>query len=356
MKLQGHELLFKAIIGSQAYGTNIETSDTDYKGVFIQDPKDLYLNGYKDEIQITKDEVYYEIGKFIKSCAGGNPTCLELLFSPERCIVHNTPAFQKLIDNRDKFLTKNLRHSFSNYAFDQIRKATGTNKKMNWDKEKMTRKTVEDMCSVYSFPDDTFKTNGIKLEKWLNDNNLESKDCGLVKIEHFRDCYLLFANEKFKYKGITSGENANEVSLSQIEKEDRPVAMLFFHMDAYSRHCKEYREYQEWLEKRNEDRYVETIKHKQKIDGKNMLHCIRLIETAMDIPILKTIKIERDNKDFLISIRKGKHDLQKLIDKSEKDVEEMKKLFMESDLPNKFIEKEFLDDYITETRLKYYEN
>ena len=29
-------LIFKALVGSRAYGTNNENSDTDYKGVYIQ--------------------------------------------------------------------------------------------------------------------------------------------------------------------------------------------------------------------------------------------------------------------------------------------------------------------------------
>lgn len=33
--------IFKAIVGSQAYGTNIPTSDTDYKGVYMQSEDDL---------------------------------------------------------------------------------------------------------------------------------------------------------------------------------------------------------------------------------------------------------------------------------------------------------------------------
>ncbi len=54
MKIQGHEVIFKALIGSHAYGTNVEGSDYDYKGVYIQDPKDVYVNGYKEQLDISK--------------------------------------------------------------------------------------------------------------------------------------------------------------------------------------------------------------------------------------------------------------------------------------------------------------
>ena len=69
MKINGHTIIFKAIVGSQSYGTNLPTSDIDYKGVFLQDPYDKYINGYRDEIIINKDEKYFELEKFLTSCS-----------------------------------------------------------------------------------------------------------------------------------------------------------------------------------------------------------------------------------------------------------------------------------------------
>jgi len=44
MEIRGHKLLLKALVGSQAYGTAIPESDRDYRGVYIQDPEDVYVN------------------------------------------------------------------------------------------------------------------------------------------------------------------------------------------------------------------------------------------------------------------------------------------------------------------------
>jgi hypothetical protein len=41
-------------------------------------------------------------------------------------------------------------------------------------------------------------------------------------------------------------------------------------------------EYQEWLQKRNLQRWVDVKSHDQKIDGKNMMHCYRLVQMARD--------------------------------------------------------------------------
>jgi predicted nucleotidyltransferase len=357
MKIQGHTILFKTIVGSQSYGTNVEGSDIDYKGVFIQDPYDKYMNGYRDELEINKDEKYFELEKFLLSCSTGNPTLLELLYAPEHCIVHITDTFKQILEFKHLFLTKNLRHSFANYAKDQVRKASGLEKKMNWEKDRTERKSVEDMCSVYSFPkqdEKMFETNAIKLSQFLAQNNFLIENCGLSKIDHFRDSYLLFNSTTYIYRGITTGEDANDVCLSEIEIGAKPVGILFFHKDAYSQHCKYYKEYQEWLEKRNTERYVDIQGHGQQIDGKNILHNIRIIETAMEIPTDKTINIFRPNREYLIDIRRGKYDLQTLMDKSENDLEVMYELFKNSDLPDKFEHQEMIKEFIDKTRSDFF--
>lgn len=55
------KLIFKCIVGSQAYGTAIPTSDTDHKGVYCQTPDELLGFNYKEQIEVGKDEVYYEV-------------------------------------------------------------------------------------------------------------------------------------------------------------------------------------------------------------------------------------------------------------------------------------------------------
>ena len=370
MKIKGHEIIFKTLVGSHSYGTNIEGSDEDFKGVYIQDPQDVYVNGYKEQLDISKDETYYEIERFLSLCQTGNPTMLELLYAPKECIEYISPIFQKVVDNRDIFMTKALRFSFGGYAIEQIKKAGGLQKKMNWEKEKIVRKSVEDMCAVYCLEDvnKEYKSSAIPLTKWLDSSGYKKEYCGLVKLEHFRDCYLLFHdstqwtsdNPRYKdteqtviFNGIASGEDANDVCVSEIPKYMAPKAMLFFHRDAYSVHCKEYREYTAWLAKRNTQRYVDIEGHGQQIDGKNLLHCVRLIETAMEIPASKAINVKRPNAEYLIGIRKGKQDLKTLLAKCEDDLKKLDDLFLNSDLPDK-VDKARIDKLIKGIKTDYY--
>ena len=74
--------------------------------------------------------------------------------------------------------------------------------------------------------------------------------------------------------------------------------------------------------------------HGQKIDGKNMLHCIRLLQCANDILDLKTINVRVKNPEYLLSIRHGKVSLEELLESARNQIKGLKQKFEDSDLPH----------------------
>ena len=341
MKIENHKLLFKAIVGSHSYGTDIEGSDIDYKGVFIQDPEDVLINGYIPQIEVSKDEVYFEVGRFLSLCETANPTVLELLFTPRDCVVYKDRLFNYILKHQDKFLTKKCKHSFGGYAVQQIRKARGLDKKMNWEKDKTVRKDILDFCYVHR------GCGSIPVKDWLEEMGLEQKDMGLVAINHMRKCYgMLFdmheTNKDFKPLGIARNLlTSNDVVLTSIPKtmeQNVDSFLLYFNKEGYSSHCRDYKEYQDWLKNRNTQRYVDIEAHGQQIDGKNMLHCMRLIETAIEIPQEKSINVRRPNSKYLIEIRKGKHNLEEILQVCEQKLLQMDDAYDISDLPDECVE------------------
>jgi hypothetical protein len=323
-----NKIIFKAIVGSQSYGTSIPTSDIDIKGVYIQDEAEILGFGYKEQLNVTKDETYYEIRRFLELLETANPTVLELLFSPDECVLVKEPEFQILIDNRDKFLTKKCLHSFGGYAVAQIKKARGLNKKMNWEKEKITRKTPLDF--IYGY--DNGKTFPIK--DWLDRNNYIQENCGLIGLNHFRDCYALYYDESgaIGFRGLAV-EESNDIRLSSIPKEIDSKMIIFYNKDGYSMHCKDYKQYQEWLDNRNTQRYVDIEGHNQQIDGKNLLHCRRLLDTAIEIAKEGVLRVKRPNADYLLKIRKGEVDLDTIINEAEKDIKILDEAYKVCTLP-----------------------
>jgi predicted nucleotidyltransferase len=338
------KLIYKVIVGSQAYGTNTPESDIDYKGVYIQDPLDILAFGYKPQIEVTKDECYFEIRRFLELLQTANPTVLELLFTPEDCIIIKDPIMDLIFQHKEKFITKKCLKSFSGYAVDQIKKARGLDKKMNW--KGMTRKKPIDFCYVVVVEGKT-----INLKKWLNDNSLVQENCGLAKIDHFRDCYSLYYSNDVQYKGICK-TNGNTIRLSSIVKGDKMIAVMYYNKDGYTVHCKKYKEYSIWKRERNTQRYVDIEGHNQQIDGKNLLHCRRLIDTAIDIGKTGNIQVRRPNAEYLISIRKGKVDLETIISDAERDIKELDILFKNSNLPT-YVDSNFVNDLLKEIRTKF---
>jgi predicted nucleotidyltransferase len=386
LKSPGAKPLLLVIRGSHAYGTNVETSDTDYAGVFIQSLDDILGNGYKEQINDDKNDiVIYEIKRFLNLLASNNPTVLELLNTPEDCVVYKHPIFDEVLNNKDKFITKICAKSFGGYGKMQIQKAKGQNKKQNWEKDKVTRKDVLDFVYVIE------GEKSITWKKW-NDGHLRekynNKFCGVVNIPNAKDVYAVYydlkaemahsnilqedVRESYKqslkdsgmpmglgYKGLVkTGEGlniaeSNALRLSSIPKGETPICNIFYNKDGYSQHCKEFKEYQEWLENKNETRWVDVKSHGQKIDGKNMMHSKRLMSMAREIAEVKGINVRRDDAEYLISIRRGKIDLQTLINEVEKEIVEIDELFANSNLPDK-VDESFVNELLIKIRKNIY--
>jgi len=360
-------IIFKTKVGSHAYGTNIEGSDEDFKGVYIQSLEDIAINGYVEQINTTKDETYYELRRFIELCQSANPTVLELLYSPKDCIITKHPVFDLILEHKDIFLTKKCKYSFGGYAYAQIEKAKGLEKKMNWEASEMTRKTPLDFCYIIT------PLGAKPLKDWLHTQKGKAnwqENYGVSVVDKCKDLYFIYPDKtggELGYHGIVSTKTklawqeldeeeeviSNDLCLSSIPKDQMHLGtVMSYSKDSYTRHCKMYREYTEWLKKRNVQRYVDIENHGQRIDGKNLLHCYRLIETAIEIAQQKTINVRRPNAEFLIEIRKGKHNLDTLLNGASEKIEVMNKIFDKCDLPHS-CDMKFCKELITKIRLKY---
>jgi predicted nucleotidyltransferase len=338
----GNTIIFGCIVGSHAYGTNVEGSDEDRKWVYVQSHIDLFINGYRPQIELSKDEVAYELSRFLELALKANPTILELLFSPEDCILYKHPSFDKLLNIKRQFLTKQCRLSFGGYAISQIEKARGLDKKMNWEKEKTVRKTVLDFCywieqAINPRLNDNYQSAPIKTV--FSETQLAKM--ALSAIPNTRGLYNVFCDVRYVFHGIAD-ETSNDIRTQEVPRDAVNCGMLFFNKDAYSIHCKEYNEYTNWLQKRNTQRYVDIEGHGQMIDGKNLLHCVRLIEMAIDIAEKKELVVRRPNAEFLKEIRHGKHNLNEILEHAKEGIDKLDEAFNTRLLPERFPAESFL--------------
>jgi hypothetical protein len=109
---------------------------------------------------------------------------------------------------------------------------------------------------------------------------------------------------------------------------------MYFNRSGYSTYCKEYREYWDWVDNRNNERYENTKSHGKDYDSKNMMHVFRLLEMAIEIGKEKKVNVKRPNRDFLLEIKAGKYGYEELLKMAEQKQAEMEVAFENSDLPD----------------------
>ena len=123
--------IYEILYGSDAYGTTMEDSDNDIRGILLPTIDEcLSMKDLKD-VRIHNDEedrVMYPIQKFFRLAVKSNPSVFEWFFVPENCIKIMTPSGKLIRDNRKLFLSKELYHRFKGFAhseFASLTKLTG---------------------------------------------------------------------------------------------------------------------------------------------------------------------------------------------------------------------------------------
>lgn len=326
--LKTHNLiLFEAISGSRAFGLETENSDTDIRGVYFLPKEEFFGLNYIPQVSNeTNDVTYYEIGRFVELLQKNNPNILEILASPEDCILQNHPLMDLL--KPEDFLSKLCKDTFAGYAVSQIKKAKGLHKKIlnPIDKE---RKSILDFCFVLR------NQGSVSLKKWLSENRLAQERCGMANIEHTKGMFAIFydLSGDLKYKGIIQHEEANQISVSSVPKGEKPLGYLFCNQDAYSTYCKDYREYWKWVSERNEDRYNVNQQHGQNYDSKNMMHTIRLLQTCEQIFKTNSLNIRVENRSELLDIKAGHWPYDAVMRKAEQMIKSIEHHYTTSSLP-----------------------
>ncbi|GAA4443538.1 hypothetical protein GCM10023188_44430 [Pontibacter saemangeumensis] len=338
-------LLFECISGSRAYGLSTPTSDTDIRGVFVLPEEDYFGLNYVEQLSIeSNDIVYYELRRFVELLAKNNPNMLELLSMPEDSILYQHPLYNRF--KPQNFLSKLCKDTFAGYALTQVKKAKGLNKKIVNPVEP-ERKSVMDFCYVAQ------GQGSVPVQEFLEQQGLQQEDCGLARIPHMPDLYAVFHEPNTRLRGIVQSEESNDVSLSSIPKGLQPLAVMSFNKNAYSTYCKEYKEYWDWVEKRNNARYENTLSHGKNYDAKNLMHTFRLLDMAEEIASQGEIIVRRPNRDFLLQIKAGAFEYAELLAIAEEQIAKMDALYATSDLPEE-PDMLLLNELLVEVRKSFY--
>lgn len=382
-------ILYQYVRGSHLYGLNNVNSDIDTGGVYYEPIEHVIGLGldYSDEISDDKhDNVIYELQKFFNLLRTSNPTMLESLFVDDEHVIFEHPVMEEIRKHRNSFLSKELYKPFVGYAESQIKKATGLHKLcVNPVTE---RKEPLDFCFT------PYKQGSACMREWLAYRGLEQKYCGLVSLNNMPDCYGVYYdfgahnNAKYKnyedflndekyfafcsgiecledwfnnnqnpigYRGIVKGDGtADDVRCSSIPKNEKPICTMSYNKDGFTQHCRKYHQYQEWVQKRNKVRYEEN---KEKTwDGKNIMHCLRLLTMAQEIFEGKGVCLNRKlagDAEFFLKVRNHEFEYQYISELLEKKLQDVNKAYENTNLPDK-IDTNFVNELLLNTRKKLY--
>lgn len=119
----GKHVILLGLAGSYSYGTNIETSDIDIRGITLNQKSDLIgLTQFEQYVDEYTDTVIYAFNKIVGLLLSCNPNTIELLgLNPEHYLYLNDIG-RMLLDNRKLFLSKKAINSFGGYADAQLRR------------------------------------------------------------------------------------------------------------------------------------------------------------------------------------------------------------------------------------------
>jgi predicted nucleotidyltransferase len=295
----GHKIILLTSTGSHLYGTNTETSDTDYISVFL--PSEDVMFGLENVEQIdfsikSKDEsgkntpnaidsVSYEFRKFCRLAMENNPNILEVLFVNKENIINITEEGRKLLDNRHLFPNLMAYDKFMGYAISQQHKMV------------IKKSNYFELVNFKKF-----------LDKGLEDGIISLKTT-IAELYHIK----MFDKYKDNFK------NDNFI-----------VGDLTFHKTRMIKKV-----YESIRERLNKVGNREELLLKYGYDTKFASHLIRLLSEGKMLLEIGELRFPLENKELLMDIRQGKYSMQQVLDMAEEYIQELRNLKKVSTLPKK---------------------
>ena len=146
-----YELIVLNLAGSKLYGNATPESDTDYRGIYIENTDDKCgILGHTEQLQgievcealinaglnleKTEDITIYELNRFVKLAIENNPNIMDTLchdYTNHNIAIYNNAKGREFLSHKHLFLSKKLKFTFSGYAYSQLKRIKGHNKWIN---------------------------------------------------------------------------------------------------------------------------------------------------------------------------------------------------------------------------------
>lgn len=320
--------IFLTLAGSKAYGTDSPESDTDVRGVCIVPDRSYYfgigINHFEQADSMFEDDrVIYDIRKALKLMTDGNPNMLDLAFTDEKHHIVGTLFWDEVIKNRQKLLSKKLRHTFSGYAFAQLNRIKRhRNYLLNPPKKKPER-------SDYGLPERKLVSeDDLGAFQWLVAKLLEDS----VELMNLSDS-TKEELKKVNYIGLTQRNDFSQVAqeIKQLTQAPDSFVDTVMREKAYKAAMSEWNSYHNWKETRNVKR--QDLESKYGYDTKHAMHLVRLMRMCLEIFEKQEVNVYRPDREELKAIRNGAWSYEQLVEYADKCEERLNELYKTSTLP-----------------------
>ncbi|CAN1211930.1 DNA polymerase beta superfamily protein [Tumidithrix helvetica PCC 7403] len=299
-----------ALTGSRGYGLQTESSDYDYRGVFIA-TKPYYYGFSKIEQRdrdwvegeglfsyLGKDTCIYELKKYLELSADNNPNILELLWYKD--YMHLTPVGKALIDRKQMFLSKKVWKTYAGYGYAQIRKLESHRK---WLLDPPQQKPQPEDFGL----EPTQVMSKTEIHAFLEYLYLLIRD-RVQFLEQVKEFHRLLTTD-IDFKGVLRQYELPEDTLTytqQLTHSSHDFIRLLQTNQQYLNACREYDNYQQWKKNRNPARAV--MEAKVGYDCKFAMQAIRLLRTGIEILTHESIIVDRreaGDTEELLAIKRG---------------------------------------------------
>jgi uncharacterized protein len=291
-------LSFSYISGSRLYGTNISSSDTDIRGVFLHSIDKVFSILKEDDItEVTftgdNDQVFFEFKSFAAMLREQKPNAIEALWIPENNILQDSGLYYDLRNNKEEFTSHFSLEKMLGFAASQFKMAQRFEKK-HFDKE-MKEPLRQDFLKILSNPQNiNFGNLGFPIEN----------TCA-VKAQENPNLYYLYSSEHIDNKNhswIT--EDNNFLFVRNKTLEDKPIlAIVEFQSEDFKQAFLSFKNFTAWKENGNMEKLL--ISENIGYQPKPMMHALRNLYMANEFIDTGKIVLMRKEHMFLKDIRAG---------------------------------------------------